>query len=61
MSTTSSKKRLFKNAFTIQNQSMMRGDTIKALKEKVLANYQNVTIQQLDSLFPKKKKRCRKG
>ncbi|KAK5578503.1 hypothetical protein RB653_008175 [Dictyostelium firmibasis] len=51
----SSKRHLFKNAFTVSSQSVMRGSDVKKLKQKVMDKYKGVTIEQIDSLINKKK------
>ncbi|KAM9956172.1 hypothetical protein ACTFIW_006031 [Dictyostelium discoideum] len=51
----SNKRHLFKNAFTVSSQSVMRGSDVKKLKQRVMDKYKGVTSEQIDLLINKKK------
>ncbi|KAM9984138.1 hypothetical protein ACTFIZ_003828 [Dictyostelium cf. discoideum] len=51
----SNKRHLFKNAFTVSSQSVMRGSGVKKLKQRVMDKYKGVTNEQIDLLINKKK------
>ncbi|KYQ89361.1 hypothetical protein DLAC_10024 [Tieghemostelium lacteum] len=49
------KKFLFKNEFPIGNQSLISGSDVKKLKTKLMNLYKNLTVNDLDVVFNKKK------